>query len=53
MALRLSQDTPLRLLLWNVNGIRREALEFAHILKTEDIDIALISETKIHMPDYV
>ena len=58
MALRLSQDTPLRLLLWNANGIRREALEFAHTLKTEDIDIALISETKIqddspwHMPGY-
>ena len=58
MAHRQLQDRPLRLLTWNANGIRREALEFAHIIKTEDIDIALVSETKIqddspwHMPDY-
>ena len=58
MAHRQTQDLPLRLLTWNANSIRREALEFAHLLKTEDIDIALISETKIqddsswHMPDY-
>ena len=40
-------NKPIKILEWNANGIRRESVEFTYILQTHNIDIALISETKI------
>ena len=40
-------NRPIKILLWNSNGIRREQLEFAQLLKHKKIDIALISEAKL------
>jgi hypothetical protein len=38
-------DTPLRVVLWNANGLSNHKLEFQTFLDMHKIDIALISET--------
>ena len=43
-----SRSHTTRILTWNANGILNRKSELAHFLRSEDIDIALISETHLN-----
>ncbi|KAJ8873054.1 hypothetical protein PR048_026670 [Dryococelus australis] len=41
-------EVKLKILLWNANGIKNKDYEFARFLLIEDLDIALITETRLN-----
>ncbi|KAJ8897391.1 hypothetical protein PR048_002737 [Dryococelus australis] len=45
---KVNEVNELKILLWNPNGIRNKDYEFARFMLIEDIDIALITETRLN-----